>query len=96
MSLYHFACNFNSSERRLYSAFHWFRASGLERSAAMVSAVPESSNKPATAVYEKNVVIMLSKGFLQLILFFTPRLILPWTQWPMTPTAMRWRKDATK
>ena len=63
MSLYHFACNFNSSERRLYSAFHWFRASGLERSAAMVSAVPESSNKPATAVYEKNVVIMLSKGF---------------------------------
>ena len=44
----------------------------------------------------KNVVIMLSKGFLQLILFFTPRLILPWTQWPMTPTAMRWRKDATK
>ena len=29
----------------------------------MVSAVPESSNKPATAVYEKNVVIMLSKGF---------------------------------
>ena len=29
----------------------------------MVSAVPESSNKPATAVCEKNVVIMLSKGF---------------------------------